>query len=201
MAGTLLAFADSEHATQLVLGTTGRRRWPPVRRTVVDEVIRRATTVDVHVVSVERSERGDGPATGRRAVSPRRQVAAFVFGALGLAALTAVLTANRDVSVATSLSIYLLAVVAITAAGGALPGLCAAVAAPLLANWYLIPPYHTFRIADGENVLELAVFLSVAGIVSAFVSIAARRAVEAERARRRGRNPRGTHRVGSARPP
>jgi two-component system sensor histidine kinase KdpD len=54
----------------------------------------------------------------------------------------------------------------------------------LLANWFLIPPYHTFRVSDGENLLELLVFVSVAAIVSWFVSVAARRAVEAQRAQR-----------------
>ena len=186
VAETLIAFADTERATQLVLGTTGRAgRFRSVRPTVVDEVIRRATTVDVHVVSTDERAVGDGVWSGRRSLSRRRQLIAAALGGAGLAALTWVLAdARDDVSVATSLSLYLLAVVAITAAGGAVPGLLAAVAAPLLANWFLIPPYHTFRIADGENVLELVVFLSVAAIVSSFVSISARRSVEAERARR-----------------
>ena len=186
VAETLVAFADTERATQLVLGTTGRAgRFRSVRPTVVDEVIRRATTVDVHVVSTDERAVGAGAWSGRRSLSRRRQLIAAALGGAGLAALTWVLSdARDDVSVATSLSLYLLTVVAITAAGGAVPGLLAAVAAPLLANWFLIPPYHTFRIADGENVLELVVFLSVAAIVSSFVTISARRAVEAERARR-----------------
>ena len=186
VAATLLAFADTERATQLVLGTTGRSsRFRSLRPTVVDEVIRQATTVDVHVVSTEQPVARTVSWTGRRSLSRRRQAIAAVVGAVGLALLTWLLSASRDeVSVATSLSLYLLAVVAITAAGGAVPGVVAALAAPLLANWFLIPPYHTFRIADRENVLELIVFLSVAAIVSSFVTISARRAIEAERARR-----------------
>ncbi len=183
VAGTLLSFAETEHASQLVLGTPGKRRVRPGRRTVVDDVIRRARSVDVHVVAVDLPD-DDRPRSHRIVPSPRRQLAAGVIGAAALAVLTSSLTANRDqLSVATSLSLYLLAVVAITAAGGAVPGLGAAVAAPLLANWFLIPPYHTLRISSGENVLELAVFLSVAGIMSTFVSMAARRAAEADRAR------------------
>ncbi len=184
VAGTLLSFAETEHASQLVLGTPGKRQARPGRRTVVDDVIRRARSVDVHVVAVDLAD-DDRLKSHRIVPSPRRQLAAGILGAAALAVLTAVLTANRDqLSVATSLSLYLLAVVAITATGGAVPGLGAAVAAPLLANWFLIPPYHTLRISSGENVLELAVFLSVAGIMSAFVSMAARRAAEADRARR-----------------
>lgn len=128
------------------------------------------------------------PRAGRHwatAVSPRRTLVGFAFGVALLSALTAVLVHHRsNVTVATSLALYLLLVVSITAVGGRLPGTVAAVVAPLLANWYLIPPYHTFRINHGDNLLELSVFVSTATIVSAYVSIAARRAAEAEQARR-----------------
>lgn len=108
----------------------------------------------------------------------------FLAGAVLLAGLTVFLVHHRSgVTVATSLALYLLVVVAITAVGGRLPGITAAVAAPLLANWYLIPPYHTFRINQSDNLIELSVFISTATIVSAYVSIAARRAAEAEQAR------------------
>jgi two-component system sensor histidine kinase KdpD len=186
IARALVDFTDSQHATQLVLGTSQSRRWKRwLRRTVVDEVVRRSPTVDVHVVSVD--EQHDQPARRppRGPLSAPRQLTAAVAGAGLLAAMTAVLTANREtISVATSLSLYLLAVVAITAVGGPKPGLVAAVSAPLLANWFLIEPYHTLRISRGENLLELLVFVSVASIVAAFVLTAARRADDAQRARR-----------------
>jgi two-component system, OmpR family, sensor histidine kinase KdpD len=120
------------------------------------------------------------PDTG---ISLRRKLLGFLIGAFVLGALTIGLVANRDViSVPTSLALYLLAVVGVTAIGGRWPGIISALFAPLLANWYLIPPYHTFRINDGENILELVVFVSAATIVSAFVSLASRRSTEAERA-------------------
>lgn len=120
------------------------------------------------------------PETG---ISTQRKLIGFLIGALVLGALTIGLVANRDVlSVPTSLALYLLAVVGITAIGGRWPGIISALFAPLLANWYLIPPFHTFRINEGENILELVVFVSAATIVSAFVSVASRRSSEAEHA-------------------
>lgn len=114
-----------------------------------------------------------------------RVAVGWLFGATALVSLTSVLVHNRGgVSVATSLSLFLLIVVATTAIGGRVPGITAALVAPLLANWYLIPPYHTLRINNRENILELSVFLSTAAIVAAYVSVAARRADEAEAARR-----------------
>ena len=144
-----------------------------------------------HTVRVDRNvpdgETG-GPPLARRwpaAVGPRRTVLGFLLGAVLLASLTVFLVHHRNgVTVATSLALYLLLVVSVTAVGGRLPGIAAALAAPPLANWYLIPPYHTFRINKGDNLLELSVFISTSTIVSAYVSIAARRAAEAEQARR-----------------
>ncbi len=109
--------------------------------------------------------------------------------ALGvMVALTAAFVPLRnDLSVATLLSLYLLGVVATTGVVGRNPGLLFALLAPVVANWFLIPPYHTFRINRGENILELVVFVSVAAIVSSFVSIAARRAADAARAEREAR--------------
>lgn len=116
-------------------------------------------------------------------ISLQRKLLGVLAGALVLSALTVGLVANRDViSVPTSLALYLLAVVGVTAIGGRWPGIISALFAPLLANWFLIPPYHTFRINDGENILELVVFVSATTIVSAFVSLASRRSNEAERA-------------------
>ena len=79
--------------------------------------------------------------------------------------------------------LYLLLVVLVSALGGLWPALAAAVLGFLLVNWYFVPPLHTLTIRSGEHVLALAVFLTVAAIVSGFVSLAARRAVEGPRAR------------------
>ena len=119
----------------------------------------------------------------RFGLSRKRQILGFLVAVLLLPLLTTTLVQYRgDVSVPTSLLMYLLAVVGISAVGGSFPGITSAILGPLLANWYLIAPYHTFRINNGENILELLVFISASAIVSAFVSISARRAIEARNA-------------------
>jgi two-component system, OmpR family, sensor histidine kinase KdpD len=115
----------------------------------------------------------------------RRRAAGFALAAATLVGLTVLLVAtSRPLSVASSLSLYLLALVAVTAIGGQWPGLATAVCAPLLVNWFLIPPYHTLRISDRDNLIELAVFVSVAVIVAWFVSVSARNEVAARVAAR-----------------
>jgi len=191
VAAALAEFAEVEGATQLVLGAPGPRRRRRPRTSVADRVIQRSRSVDVHIVSSEDEGTGRRPhwRLNSEAFSRQRRVLALVIGAIVLAALTALFVAVRDeTDVSTALGVYLLAVVGIASLGGAVPGVLAAIAAPLLANWFLIEPYHTLRIDDPENVAELAVFVSVALIVSTFVSVAARRANEADRARREAAN-------------
>jgi two-component system, OmpR family, sensor histidine kinase KdpD len=114
-----------------------------------------------------------------------RRVLGIACASAIFAVLTPILVDNRDsISVATGLSLYLLGVVVVTAVGGRVPGYLSALIAPLLANWFLIPPYHTLRINEPENVVELAVFVSAATIVSVFVNRAERRSVEARSAER-----------------
>ena len=108
---------------------------------------------------------------------------------MGLAAallplITVVLAAWRPhLNLADDLLIYLVAVVTITVLGGFWPAVLAAVAASLLLNWYFTEPLHTFTIGEPKNLLALLLFVTVAVAVSSVVHLAARRAVQAARAR------------------
>lgn len=98
--------------------------------------------------------------------------------------MTVILVAARDhLALPSVMLLYLLLVVATASVGGAWPALTAAVAAFLAVNWYFTPPFHTWSVAEGDHLLALFVFLVVAGVVSMFVTVAARQAAEANRAR------------------
>jgi two-component system sensor histidine kinase KdpD len=185
----LVDFARAERATQLVMGSSRRSRWGSLLRgSVINRVVRASGDIDVHIISNRDEGEEAAPARNPRrfslGISPQRQTAAAVFALLALPILTIVLTNARDtVTLGSDLLLYLLLVVVIAAIGGAWVASAAAVAAFLLVNWFLTPPIHTFTISDGENVLALGVFLVVAAVVSALVTSAARRALEAARAR------------------
>jgi two-component system, OmpR family, sensor histidine kinase KdpD len=190
VAEALLEAARSLNATQIVMGASRRSRWQRITRgSVIGKVIRESGTgIDVHVVSHPegRSEEAFAVPRTRRppSLSRRRQLIGALLAAVGLPILTAVLAQLRDqLELPSVLLLFLLLVVAISAVGGLWPALAAAVAAFLLVNWYFVPPLHTFTITEGENLLALVVFVAVAGIVSAFVSLATRRAAEGARAR------------------
>lgn len=173
----LVTFAESERATQLVVGDDGGRRG------LADAVVRASRGCDVHVIHVVDPVRVVRSGWRRPGITRGRVLTGLTFGLISLIVLTSVLVNNRSaLSVATSLVLYLLLVVSSAAIGGFLPGIVLAVSSPLVVNWYLIPPYHTLRINNGENILELAVFVTVASVVASFVSVASRRSREAQRA-------------------
>jgi two-component system sensor histidine kinase KdpD len=102
---------------------------------------------------------------------------------LGLPLLTLALVRLRGtLGLESDVSLYLLAVVAVTLAGGRLPGVLTAIAAALLLNWFFVEPLHTFDVAQRDNVVALGVFLAVAAAVGALVDVAAERHATAARA-------------------
>jgi len=128
-----------------------------------------------------------GPATPEPdpgAIDMRRRLAGVLLAAAVLPLLTYLLTIFRPhLDIADDLLIYLVVVVAITVVGGFWPAVLAAVASSLLLNWYFTAPIHTFTIQAPKELLALLLFVTVAVAVSSVVHLAARRAVQAARAR------------------
>jgi two-component system sensor histidine kinase KdpD len=112
----------------------------------------------------------------------RRGTAAAIAVA-GLPALTAVLVGSDAFSLASSLLLFLVAVVVVAVVGGTAVGVAAALASFLLANFLLIPPLHTFRVEDRDSLVALAVFLAVSLVVSLVVELAGRQRAAAARSR------------------
>jgi two-component system sensor histidine kinase KdpD len=116
------------------------------------------------------------------ALSRGRRIAGFAAVLLGLPALTAVLHVGPGLSLINDILLFLAAVVAVSLVGGLWPALLAAVAGSLLLNWYFTPPVGRFTIAEGDNLLALAIFVVVAIAVSWVVDTAARKTRQAAQA-------------------
>lgn len=123
------------------------------------------------------------PRVGTRLSASRRWTGLGI-ALIGLPVLTATLSVLReDLSLGAVLLLYLLVVVLIAAVGGLGPGALAAVVSLLLANWFLVPPFHTLFVDRRDSIIELVVFAMVAGVVSATVHLAAREQARAARSR------------------
>jgi two-component system sensor histidine kinase KdpD len=193
VAAALVAFAKTENATQLLLGSTHRSRWAEFTRgSVVNDVIRRAGNLDVHVIS-SASDGADEdarrlprlPARHHLAtLSPRRVVLGWALAVFAIPALAFALTLVRHgLGPSGALPELLLGVVIVAAAGGVLPGLVGAVLAFGLDDWLFIPPLHAVTIKRLGDVVALISFLIVAAIVSALIDRLARRGIGEARAK------------------
>ncbi len=188
-AARLIEFCVAEHASQLILGAANPSRWQQlVGRSFVAEVVRLAGSLDVHVVAHTGPRRPQG--AERRRTRPvaglamERRVGGWMAAVIGVPVMIALLVIERrDINLSADLLILLLVVIGVAALGGRAPAVVAAIVASLMANWYLTPPYHNWEISRRESQIALIVFIATAIIVSSFVSSAARRDVEASRAR------------------
>lgn len=114
----------------------------------------------------------------------RRRVTAWVLAIGGTAVLAAVLAATRSAhSDATEVMLFLALAVTVALTGGLAPALTCAVLAVAILNFWFTPPLYTWKIAQPEHVLALAVFAAVSVAVSSVVDMAARRSAQAARSR------------------
>jgi two-component system sensor histidine kinase KdpD len=112
---------------------------------------------------------------------PRRRAAGYAVATLGTAAVTLGLLAVRDHTTPLSKGFGLLVVVVTAAAiGGLGPGSLASFLGFLAFNFFFLPPYGTFVIARGEDVVVLFVFLGLSMLIAALLARATERAAAAE---------------------
>src|SRR5439155_18907998 len=114
----------------------------------------------------------------------RRSVAAGASLA-AVALVTGAIYALKPVAPVLSLGVlYLFAVLPVAALWGLPFATAVSVVSMLAFNWFFRPPRHTFRLADSENWVALAVYLVTAVSVSGLAARARRRAAEAEQQQR-----------------
>jgi two-component system, OmpR family, sensor histidine kinase KdpD len=182
---TLIQFARAENATQLVLGASRRSALgsyfsgPGIGATTV----RLSGDIDVHMVTHEHVGHGRFRPEFTGGLTARRRWQGALLAAVLLPLITLVLAQLRsELNLTSDLLVFLLAVVATSIAGGAYPGIAAAVIGSMLLNYYFTPPIHRWTIAERDNVIALIAFVLVAATVSWVVDLAARRTEQATRA-------------------
>src|SRR6266540_4516301 len=105
-----------------------------------------------------------------------------------VAVVSGAIFALKPVAPVLSLGVlYLFAVLPVAALSGLPLAVFVSVVSMLTFNFLFLPPTHTFRLADSENWVALAVYLVTAVSVSELAARARRRAAEAEQLAREAR--------------
>ncbi|WP_393062329.1 ATP-binding protein [Streptomyces sp. LN549] len=185
VATALSEFAQAENATQLVVGTSRRRRLERflTGRGVGETIVELLQDIDVHMVTHERVGGGRLLPSRRRTLPTARLIAGPVSGLVLPVALTCLLAGSRgSLNLTSEALLFLVVVVGVACVGGVVSALVASVTASLLLNYWFIPPIGEFTIAEPNNILALVVFAIVAATVAAIVDRSLRLSRRAARA-------------------
>ena len=184
IADEVVAYAEANNITQIVIGKSDRPRWfEMLHGSVVHDLLRKTGSISVHVISAEGASTTPAPSV---AVRPRSEPfnplpyaisAGVVILALGVGELISRFIGFQSVSL-----VFLMAVLASAIAWGLWPSLFAGLLSVLVFNFFFIPPLYTFTIADPVNVISLFFFGLVALVVSNLTA-ATRTQIVAARAR------------------
>ena len=184
IADEVIAYAEANNITQIVIGKSNRPRWfEMLHGSVVHDLVRKTGPISVHVISAEAAEpTAAKPVENRRRPEPVPALAyagaaGAVAVALGIGSLIERFIGLQSISL-----VFLMAVLGSAIAWGLRPALLARVLSVLAFNFFFIPPIYTFTIADPENVVALFFFALVAVVVSNLTA-ATRRQIVSARAR------------------
>jgi two-component system, OmpR family, sensor histidine kinase KdpD len=167
VADEVIAYAEANNITQIVIGKSNRSRWfEMLHGSVVHDLVRKTGAISVHVISAEGSE----PATAKTATAARIPQAGPLAYAGSAAAVAVALgvgeALGQGVGVQSISLVFLMAVLASAIAWGLWPSLFSCLLSVLAYNFFFLPPVYTFTIADPENVVALFFFAAVALVIS-----------------------------------
>lgn len=172
VAETMLDFARSRNVTKLLIGKTNRPRW---RRllfgTVVDEVLEQSSEIDVYVIHGDEVQ---SVAAATRLPKATTDKLPYFKSAVLVAVTSGVACGLRLLHVADAEAntvMLFLAVVAWAAfRHGRGPAILASVLAVLVFDFFFVPPYQTFAVADAQYLVTFAVMLAIGLVISTLTS-------------------------------
>jgi two-component system sensor histidine kinase KdpD len=176
----VLRYARSRNVSKIVLGKPTRPRWKHILYgSIRDRLIERSGDIDIYVIS------GEGAATPVKPRAPRirrRSPLRHYLWASGVIALCGGLSAVLfPIFERTNLvMIFLLGVVAVAVRFGRGPSVLASVLSVAVFDFFFVPPYLTFAVADTEYLVTFGVMLVTALVIS---TLAVRLRERAEAAR------------------
>jgi two-component system sensor histidine kinase KdpD len=171
VADDVVAYAQANNVTQIVIGKSYRTRWFEILHgSVVHDLVRRSGNISVHVITGEALATEPIPKKSVRtaestvAFDPRPYLAALAAVAVALGLGEAIQQLFGGIE--TVDLVFLTAIVIIAVRFGLWASLAASIAASLCYNFFFLPPIYTFTITDPINIAAFVLFVVVAVIVS-----------------------------------
>src|SRR6188474_205846 len=170
IADDVVAYAQTNNITQVIIGKSTRSRWfELLHGSVVRDLLRTCGNISVHVIAGEELDQETIPKKTVRTAeksepfNPRPYIVTLVAiaAALGVGKLIEPWFGIENVDL-----VFITMVVGIAVGYGLWPSLFASVVASLCYNFFFLPPLYTFTITDPTNVAAFFFFTVIAIVVS-----------------------------------
>jgi two-component system, OmpR family, sensor histidine kinase KdpD len=170
IANTAIDYARKHNVTRIIIGKTLRPRWQEfVFGSVVDQLIHNSGTIDIYVISSE-SEKPE-KAVDLEPLLPATPPQDYIASLVLIAIVTGVgWMFKTTLSPVNLIMLYLLAVAVIAFRRGLKPAIFTAIVGVLAFDFFLIPPFLTFRVADTEYLITFAGMIVIGGLISLLVT-------------------------------
>jgi two-component system sensor histidine kinase KdpD len=162
---TILNYAHTRNVTKIVVGKPARARWKEiVFGSTVDELVRRSGEIDVYVITGDRN--AEQPPT-TPLIERTSSWSAYRWGLLVVVICTALAALMFPYfAEANLIMIYLLGIVLVAARYGRGPSILASIVSVAAFDFFFVPPFYTFAVADVQYLVTFAVMLLVALVIS-----------------------------------
>ncbi len=183
MSEEILAYARQRNVSRIIIGKPRSPLWRRiVFGSIVDALIRGSGEIDVSVISGD--EGGPAP-LARRPPPPAVDWPAYGRAAGAVLVCTGIAwLAFSHFELANLIMVYLLGVLVVATRYGRGPSIFASVLSVAALDFFFVPPYFTFAVADYQYLLTFPVMLIVALVIS---GLTVRIRAQAESARQRER--------------
>jgi two-component system sensor histidine kinase KdpD len=187
IADDVIAYAQNQNITQIIIGKSNRSRWfEMLHGSVVHDLVRRAGNISVHVIAGEELSLEPIVRPAVQMAKPARfELLPYAISVVAIAAALGVgLLIRPWIGIENVDLVFLTAIVGVAVRFGLWPSLFASVIASLGYNFFFMEPLYTFTIADPTNVGAFFFFILMAVVVS---NVAARVRTQAVAAMDRAR--------------
>ena len=159
-------YARKRNVTKIVVGKPTHPRWKDfLRRSFLDDLVRKSREIDVYVISGIEGLRA--PPSIANATPAKREWSGYAAGVLVvLASLAFAWIAFGRKELADVVMMFLLGVVIVSMRFGYGPSLLAAVLSVFAYDYFFIPPYFSIAVSDASHIVTFGVMFFVAVVVS-----------------------------------
>ena len=166
---TVLKYAHQHNITKIVVGKSRMSRWQElVQGAFVYELIRRSGDIDVYVMSGDADRADELPPILEKKPVHRMP---YIWSVAAVAGSTILSLGLFQLFAPTNLAmVYLACIVVVSLRWGRGPSILATVLGVAAFDFFFVPPYCTFAVADSQYLLTFAVMLVTGLVISALAS-------------------------------